>query len=192
MLSNSRTPNDLADDLLAVDAERGPVRASLAGLPGYDDRLPDPTDIAERALAARADRIAERVRRLDPATLNAPDRVTQAVVIHAAGSLADSISARILEHTVADTFTSPPHDLLVNLPLVQASGAAQAEAYLRRLEAVPRYLRAVADRHRAGLAAGRSPVAHLVAATVDRLDRYLADPDGDPLRRPGSANRDRA
>lgn len=87
------TPNDLADDLLAVHAERGPVGASLAGLSGYDDRLPDPTDVAEQALAARAARIAERARRLDPATLKAPDRVTHAVVIHAAGSLADGISA---------------------------------------------------------------------------------------------------
>ena len=181
------TPNDLADDLLAAHAERGPVEASLAGLPGYDDRLPDPTDAAEQALASRAADIAERAHRLDPATLTAADRVTRAVVIHAAGSLADSTSARILEHTVSDSFTSPSHELLVSLPLVPVSDAGQAEGYLRRLGAVPRYLTAVADRHRAGLAAGRSPVAHLVAAAVGRLDRYLAEPDGDPLRRPGPA-----
>ena len=181
------TPNDLADDLLAVHAERGPVEASLAGLPGYDDRLPDPTDAAEQAPASRAADIAERAHRLDPATLTAADRVTRAVVIHAAGSLADSTSACILEHTVSDSFTSPSHELLVSLPLVPVSDAGQAEGYLRRLGAVPRYLTAVADRHRAGLAAGRSPVAHLVAAAAGRLDRYLAEPDGDPLRRPGPA-----
>jgi uncharacterized protein (DUF885 family) len=139
---SSFTPNDLADDLLAVHAERGPVAASLAGLPGYDDRLPDPTDAAEQALSSRAARIVERARRLDPAMLNAPDRVTHAVVIHAAGSLADSISARVLEHTVSDTFTSPAHDLLVSLPLVPVSSAGQAEAYLRRLGDVTRTWRA--------------------------------------------------
>jgi adenine-specific DNA methylase len=53
-------PNDLADDLLAVHAERSPVAASLAGLPGYDDRLPDPTDAAEQALSSRAARIVEQ------------------------------------------------------------------------------------------------------------------------------------
>ncbi len=182
----SCTPNDLADDLLAVHAERGPIGASLAGLAGYDDRLPDPAEIAEQALASRVARIAGRARRLDPGTLNATDRVTLAVVIHTAGSLTDTISAGLLEHTVSDTFTSPAHNLLVSLPLVSVSGTGQADAYLRRLGDVPRYLRAVADRHRAGLAAGRSPVARLVAATVGRLDRYLADDDGDPLRRPGS------
>ena len=78
---------------------------------------------AEQALASRAARIAERARRLDPATLSASDRVTHAVVIHAAGSVADSISARILEHTVSDTFTSPSHDLLASLPLVPVSRA---------------------------------------------------------------------
>jgi len=63
------TPNGLADDLLAVHAERGPVEASLAGLPGYDDRPPDPADAAEQALASRAADIAGRARRLDPAAL---------------------------------------------------------------------------------------------------------------------------
>ena len=169
-----------------MHAEHAPIGASLDGLPGYDDRLPDPAEVAEDALASRAARIAERAGQIDPATLNATDRVTQAVVIHTAGSLADTISARMLEHTVSDTFTSPSHSLLVNLPLVPVSGAGQAEAYLRRLDAVPRYLTAVADRHRAGLAVGRSPVAHLVAAAVGSLDRYLADPEGDPLRRPGA------
>lgn len=42
----------------------------------------------------------------------------------------------------------------------------------------------VADRHRGGLAAGRTPVAHLGRAAVAYLDRYLADPDQDPLRKP--------
>jgi uncharacterized protein (DUF885 family) len=139
--------DDLAGALLAVQAERDPIEASLAGLPGYDDLLPDPADSAEQALASRADRIAEQARRLDPATLNAADRVTREVVIHAAGSVADSVSARILEHTVSDTFTSPSHYLLGSLPLVPVSGTGQAAAYLRRLAAVPRYLKAVADRH---------------------------------------------
>lgn len=182
----SFTPDTLADDLLAVQTERAPIAASLAGLPGYDDRLADPTQVAEQALASRVAGIAERARRLDPTNLSAGDRVTRAVVIHTARSLVDSIGAGAPEHTVSDTFTSPSHDLLVNLPLVSVSHAGQAEAYLRRLDAVPRYLRALADRHRAGLAAGRSPVAHLVVATLDRLDRYLADPKGDPLRRPGT------
>jgi uncharacterized protein (DUF885 family) len=178
--------DDIADHLLAVHAERDPIEASLAGLPGYDDLLPDPADSTEQALASRTARIAEQARGLDPAALNAADRVTRAVVIHAAGSVADSVSARVLEHTVSDTFTSPSHHLLVSLPLVPVSDTGQAEGFLRRLGAVPHYLTAVADRHRAGLGAGWSPVAHLVAATVARLDRYLADPDGDPLRRPGS------
>ncbi|HEY6749047.1 MAG TPA: DUF885 domain-containing protein [Mycobacteriales bacterium] len=175
----------LADDLLAIQAERNPIWASLAGLTGWDDRLPEPAESAERELAAGAGRIAEQSRRLDPAVLTAADRITRAVLMHAAGAVADIVNARVLDHTVSDTFTSPTHGLLVNLPLVPVSDADQAEAYLRRLGAVPPYLAAVADRHRAGLASGRSPVAHLVSATIDRLDRYLADPGGDPLRQPG-------
>lgn len=164
---------DLADDLLAVRSERDPVWATLTGTPGYDDRLPDPSEDAEQALAARAAAIAAI------AATGTDDPVTRDVVLDAARSLVDSVAARVPEHTVSDLFTSPVHALLVNLPLVPEPAPG-------RLEAVPRYLRAVADRHRAGLAAGRSPVAHLVVATIRRLDRHLADPAGDPLRRPGT------
>jgi uncharacterized protein (DUF885 family) len=45
-------------------------------------------------------------------------------------------------------------------------------------------LATLADRHRAGVAAGRLPVRRLVDATVAHLDRNLANRDGNPLRRP--------
>jgi uncharacterized protein (DUF885 family) len=52
------------------------------------------------------------------------------------------------------------------------------------LRAIPDYLVAVAQRHRAGVAAGRTPVRTLVDSAIAHVDRYLADPAGDPLRHP--------
>jgi uncharacterized protein (DUF885 family) len=68
--------------------------------------------------------------------------------------------------------------------MIGLADPALADAYLDRLAAVPRYLTQAADRHRAGIAAGRLPVAHLVDGAIRQLDRYLADPAADPLRRP--------
>src|SRR5690606_15939448 len=59
--------------------------------------------------------------------------------------------------------------------------ADTSDAYLTRLTAIPDYLADVADRHRAGVAAGRTPVAHLTRAAIDHVDRYLADPANDLL-----------
>jgi uncharacterized protein (DUF885 family) len=74
------------------------------------------------------------------------------------------------------------------MPLIGIETAAQAEAYLARLRAIPGLVDTVAERHRSGLAAGRLPVRRLVDGAVAHLARHLADRDADrdanPLRRP--------
>jgi uncharacterized protein (DUF885 family) len=67
----------------------------------------------------------------------------------------------------------------------------RAQAYVERLHAIPGYLATAGERHRIGVSAGRYPVARLVRAAIDQLDRYLADPAADPLLRqqlPAEAN----
>ncbi|RKT87566.1 protein of unknown function [Saccharopolyspora antimicrobica] len=65
---------------------------------------------------------------------------------------------------------------------MQPVGDDAERAYPDRLAAIPGYLAVAAERHRAGAAAGRLPLAYLGRAAVASLDRYLADPD--PLRAP--------
>ena len=91
--------------------------------------------------------------------------------------------------TVALHDQRPPLGSSLTLEQYVAEGMAdaqRAEAFLTRLRAVPEFLDGVLSRHRAGLAAGRTPVAHLVRGAIAHLDRYLADPANDPLlRQPG-------
>ena len=70
------------------------------------------------------------------------------------------------------------------MPLVTLLEPAHADGYLARLRAIPALLDTLADRHRAGIAAGRLPVRGLVDGAVAHLDRYLANRDCNPLRRP--------
>jgi uncharacterized protein (DUF885 family) len=195
MTKPTPTAVGLADELIAAALDANPVGATLIGLRDRDDRLPDHSEAAEEALAARVRDIAARAEALGP--LDGPDGITRAVTIQQAEATLDQLAARAVEYTVVDSFMAPATELITMLPMIGLTDQAQADAYLTRLAAIPSALVTIADRHRAGIAAGRLPVHRLAAANVDFLDRYLAKPEADPLRRPAfdsasfNAERDR-
>ncbi|MEU4743412.1 DUF885 domain-containing protein [Actinosynnema sp. NPDC023658] len=168
------TARELADEMLTLVLDADPVMATLLGIPGWDDRLPDPSADGERALRARAEDVARRARAGDD------DPVTRAVVVQQAWSLVHGVDAKLVEHTHAEGLNAPLAVLLVALPLVRPTDDAARRAYLTRLSSLPAYLEALTRRQRGSV---RRPLRHLVRAAVDRLDRYLADAD-DPLAAP--------
>lgn len=174
----------LADELVAILCEQQPMLPTMYGLEGRHDLLADPSAAAEQGYRDRFAALAERAAALDPAGLSPEDRTTRAVVIQQALSRNDLIDSKLDEYTVTDMFIAPAAALLTMLPMIGLHTPEFAEAYLSRLAAVPAHLAGVAERHREGVAAGRVPVAHLVEAAVKHIDRYLADPDNDPLTRP--------
>ncbi|GAA4833398.1 DUF885 domain-containing protein [Saccharopolyspora rosea] len=174
---------ELADEVLALLHDEDPLAASLLGFQEYDHRLPDLSAQAALARKARAEDIARRAA-APPGGLDGQDAVTRAVVVQQAHALAARVDAGLVEHTVAFTLTAPAGALLHSLPLVRPRGDDAERAYLARLAAIPGYLADAAQRHCAGIAAGRVPLAYLGRAAVSALDRYLAVPDRDPLREP--------
>ncbi|HWE88850.1 MAG TPA: DUF885 domain-containing protein [Pseudonocardiaceae bacterium] len=172
----------LADELVALTFAEEPLSATLLGLPGAHDELSDLSAESEATFRARYADLAERAVAVEADSER--DRVTKAVIIQQARTSIDQIDSRLIEYTVTDLFVAPASGLLTVLPMIGLADPALADAYLDRLAAVPRYLTQAADRHRAGIAAGRLPVAHLVDGAIRQLDRYLADPAADPLRRP--------
>ncbi len=178
------SPRELADEFVAVLCDQDPMLPSMFGLDGTHDKLADPGEATEQAFRARYADLGARAGAIDPATLSAADRTTRAVVIQQARTRIDVIDSMIDEFTVTDMFVAPAAQLLMALPMLALPTAELAEAYLRRLGAIPDYLSAVAVRHRHGVAEGRVPVAHLVEAAIKHVDRYLTDPDEDPLARP--------
>jgi uncharacterized protein (DUF885 family) len=177
----------LADDLFETILKQHPLHATLLGLREWDHLLPDYTEAGQEAVGARLSDIAARAEALDPASLDAEDRVTRSVVRHGAAAGLANLAARTVEYTITDSMFAPAPELLFALPMISLTEPAHADGYLTRLRGLPDLLAAIAERHRAGLAAGRTPVGRLVEAAVSHLDRYLADPDADPLRRPDLA-----
>ncbi|WP_016698126.1 DUF885 domain-containing protein [Actinoalloteichus spitiensis] len=178
------TPAQLAEDLIAVMFDARPIDATLVGLRDRDDRLPDYGVAGDEDQRGRLQAILDRARALDPGSLDHGDRLNRDVVIYQASGLLDHLDARAVEYTIAGSFFSPAAELLVMIPRIGITEPAHAEGYLARLAGLPAVLEAITERHRAGVGAGLLPVRHLVEATVDFLDRYLADPDDDPLRQP--------
>jgi uncharacterized protein (DUF885 family) len=175
---------ELSDEMLDAILDAEPVAATLLGLRDRDDRLPDYSEAGDDAVAARVRDIATRAGALDSAALGEDDRVTRAVVMEQAEGMLRQIESRAVEYTLVDAFFMPAIGLITMLPMVTLVEQAHADGYLSRLAAMPDVLAAIAERHRIGIAAGRLPVRKLAQATVEHLDRYLADPENDPLRRP--------
>ncbi|HVV22289.1 MAG TPA: DUF885 domain-containing protein [Pseudonocardiaceae bacterium] len=184
MSEAATSARELADEFVAVMCDQDPTMPTLFGLDGDHHRLPDPSEAADRAFRARYAALAERAQALDPATLEPADRTTRAVVTQQAQARIDMIDSQVDEHTITDMFVAPAAGLLMALPMIGLPTPELADAYLDRLAAIPDYLAAVAVRHRHGVAEGRVPVAHLVEAAIKHVDRYLSDPDNDPLARP--------
>ncbi|MBB5808290.1 uncharacterized protein (DUF885 family) [Saccharothrix ecbatanensis] len=168
------TARELADEVLTLVLDGDPVMATLFGLTGWDDRLPDPSADSQRVLRERAEDIARRAHNGDD------DPVTRAVIAQQAWGVVHRLDAKLVEHTHAEGLTAPLVVLLGALPLVRPADEAARRAYLTRLSALPAYLEVLAQRQRDS---ARRPLRHLVESAIDRLDRYLAE-DEDPLCTP--------
>jgi uncharacterized protein (DUF885 family) len=175
---------ELADELFAVVCDQDPMVPTVLGLDGDHDTLADLSEAAEQAFRVRFADIATRAEAIDADDLTAEDRITRAVVIQQAHSMIDNLDSGLTEYTITDLFIAPASTLLVLLPMTALPTAELAEAYLRRLAAIPAHLAIVTERHRQGVTNGMVPVAHLVEAAVRHIDRYLSDPDHDPLAGP--------
>ncbi|WP_019810117.1 DUF885 domain-containing protein [Saccharomonospora halophila] len=174
---------ELADEFVGALFDADPLTPVLLGLEPTRTGLAEVDGAAQRRHRDRFADLARRARELDTAGMSDTDRTTRDVLLASARAEIDQIDARLVEYTVSDFFVAPAAGLLTLLPMVGIADSAQGRAQLDRLAEIPRYLEQVAQRHRDGVAAGRTPVAHLVRAAVAHLDRYLAAPDDDPLAR---------
>lgn len=176
----------LADEFVDLLFDTDPLLPALLGLTSARPGLADVSEDAEQAQRAAFEDMARRARALDPTDLDDQDLVTRDVLVSQARARIEGIDTRLVEFTITDFFVAPASSLLSLLPMIEVTDAEQARAQLDRLAAIPAYLEQAAQRHRAGVAAGRLPVAHLVRAAIAHLDRYLAAPEADPLlRQPG-------
>ena len=171
----------LAEDYHEHTMSVSPSWAHMLGDYRFADRYEDASRAAEDAEIAASREFAARAAAISDADLSVQDRVTRAVVEFQATSAADLGECRFAEFAVNPVFgvqvDAPITVSNLGLPTVEV-----AEAMAAKFHGIGQHLRDVAQRHREGVASGRTPAAFAVAETVPQLDTWLGKPLGeDPL-----------
>jgi uncharacterized protein (DUF885 family) len=176
---------ELAERYFQVCMDASPFDATVSGVPGWDDRVPDLSEAAEDATDRRLADLERRLAAIDPGGLGAQDRITRAMLGRGLADSRADLAAGWPELTVSATQSGIQTAVLGLVPKVALATPAQAADYLERCAGLAGCLDQAGERLRAGLARGRTPPALGVRAAVRQLDAYLAGPlDDDPLLHP--------
>jgi uncharacterized protein (DUF885 family) len=147
---------DLADRFHRRWLEENPFTASMYGIPGYDDRVPDDSEPGQQAWRAEIVRYLEEAAAIESGPLAGPDAVTLDCTIEAATNELETIDMARAEYTVTAMPYSGPAAFLAAAARTVLLDPAAAEAYLTRLRLSGAWIDQNCDRLRAGAAGGGS------------------------------------
>src|SRR6516162_7872320 len=175
---------DLADRFHMRWLRANPFAATMYGIPGYDDLLPDASEEGQQAWRAEAGEFLREASAIASGQLTPADAVTLDCTTEAAAQEVAIIDLAPEEHTVtAMQYEGPAAFLAVAARTVLVDPEA-AEAYLTRLRSSGAWLDQISERLRAGADRGRLPVAPLAEQAVSWAGGVLAAPDASPVLSP--------
>ncbi len=167
------TPVDaLAERFLDAQLELDPMLATLIGVPGFDDRLPD---LSPDGLQAQAELCRRTLRELSTASpVDDVDKVTLAAMTERL-TVTDELHQLGLPLSELNNIASPVQDLRDVFDLMATSTAEDWSRIASRLSAVPRAIEGYVDSLR--LAASRGDVAprRQVQACIVQCEANLGD-----------------
>jgi uncharacterized protein (DUF885 family) len=163
-----------------------PFNATMLGVAGFDDQVPDPGRDAAADTARRLAAVERAAAAIDPEILDDDDRVDRDVLIGLSEGVRSDLEHGSWEaNASADGYGSPQGMAFLAVPSVSLPDAAAVEGYLRRLTALEGFFDAVGARYRQAAADGRRPTVVGVRQAVEQLRGHLARPaDGDVFQRP--------
>src|SRR5215472_3960332 len=175
---------DLADRLHRRWLEQNPFAATMYGIPGYDDLVPDESEEGRQAWRAEAARFLGEAEAVERGQLTPADAVTLDCTTEAATQELEIIDLAPAEYTVtAMQFAGPATFLGVAARTVLVDPAA-AEAYLTRLRRSGGWFDQIGERLRAGAGQGRLPVTPLAEQAISWAEDVLAAPGVNPVLSP--------
>jgi uncharacterized protein (DUF885 family) len=184
---------DLADRFHRRWLDVNPFAATMYGIPGYDDKVPDESAAGQQAWRAEAARFIEEADQLaagpggagpERAALTLADAVTLGCIRQAALQDLEMIDAAREEHTVTAMHYAGPSTFLAVAARTVLTDATAAEAYVTRLRRSGGWMDQVGERLREGAAKGRLPVAPLAGQAIAWAEAVLAAPEVGPVLAP--------
>jgi len=175
---------ELADRFHRRWLEKNPFAATMYGIPGYDDLVPDESEEGEQAWRAEADRFGAEADAMAGRPLTPADAVTLDCTREAVTQELESIDLAQTEYTVTAMQFAGPATLLAVAARTVLIDPDAAEAYLTRLWRSGDWLDQGSERLRAGARKGRFPVAPLVEQAIAWAEDVLVAPAPAPMLAP--------
>jgi uncharacterized protein (DUF885 family) len=175
---------DLADRFHRRWLEENPFAATMYGLPGYDDLVPDESEAGQQAWRAEVGRFLAEAGATARAALTPADTVTLDCITEAAAQELAIIDSAQAEHAVTAMPYAGPATFLSLAARTVLIDPAAADAYLSRLRRSGGWLDQLGERLRAGAAKGRLPVAPLAEQAIAWVEGVLAEPAPGPVLSP--------
>ena len=175
---------DLADRFHRRWLEENPFAASMYGIPGYDDLMPDESEEGTQAWRAEVAQFLGEADAIDPRPLTPADAVTLDCTREMATQELTMIDMAGAEYTVTAMPYAGPALLMAVAARTVLLDAAAAEAYLTRLRRSGAWLDQTGERLRAGARKGRLPVAPLAVLGITWAEAVLAGPVPAPVLSP--------
>jgi len=175
---------DLADRFHQRWLTENPFSASMYGIPGYDDLMPDESEEGERAWRSEVEGFLTEAGAIDPEPLTPADVVTLDCTREMAAQELTMIDMARAEYTVTAMQYAGPAVLMAVAARTVLLDAAAAEAYLIRLRRSGAWLDQTSERLRAGAGKERLPVAPLVEQAITWAEAVLAGPVPGPVLSP--------
>jgi uncharacterized protein (DUF885 family) len=175
---------DLADRFHQRWLEENPFAATMYGIPGYDDLVPDESEQGGHAWRAEVEQFLGEADAIAREPLAPADAVTLDCTREAAVQELELLQLARAEYTVTAMQYSGPATLMALAARTVLVDTAAAEAYLTRLRRSGEWLDQIGERLRAGAAKGRLPVAPLVEQAITWAEEVLAAPVPAPVLAP--------
>jgi uncharacterized protein (DUF885 family) len=174
MTDTMTSVRDLADRFHRRWLEENPFAATMYGIPGYDDLVPDESEEGQQAWRAETARFLRDADAIEPAPLAPADAVTLGCTREAAADELDTIDMAQAEYTVTPMQYAGPAAFLAVAARTVLVDPAAAEAYLTRIRRSGAWLDQLGERLRAGASRGRLPVAPLAEQAIGWAEGVLA------------------
>ena len=175
---------DLADRFHQRWLEENPFAATMYGIPGYDDRVPDESEQGAQAWRAEVAQFLREADEIAAGPLTPAEAVTLDATRGAAAQELAILDMAQAEYTVTAMQYAGPAVLLALAARTVLVDPAAAEAYLTRLRRSGAWLDQIGERLRAGARKGRLPVAPLAEQAITWAEDVLAAPVPGPLLAP--------
>jgi uncharacterized protein (DUF885 family) len=178
------TPRDLADRFHRRWLEQNPFVATMYGVPGYDDLVPDVSEDGQQAWRAEVEQFLREADAIAAGQLTPADAVTLDCAKEAATQEREIIDLARAEYTVTAMQYAGPAEFLGLAARTVLVDPAAAQAYLARLRRSGAWLDQIGVRLQTGAGQGRLPVAPLAEQAIIWAEDLLAAPGTSPVLSP--------